>query len=116
MENDSSIVVFYDEDCPACQIAVKQWKGCDEDKQLTFTSCRMPQSQQIVGDKAVDEIHVVRQGTVYSGVAALLEIYRRLPRLRYILWILLVARALGLADPLYRWFAKNRMVLGQLVK
>ncbi len=115
-EQDDSIMVFFDEDCPACQFAVKKWNECDDNRQLSFQSCRMPEFRQTVGEKALDQIHVVHQGTIYSGVAALKVIYRILPRQRSMLWILRFADFLGLANPCYQYFARHRMTLGHWMR
>ena len=115
-EQTSSVVVIFDGDCPACQFAAKSWNKSDDNKQLSFESCRTADGRQILGGESLDQIYVIDQDTVYSGVAALKEIYRRLPRRRYMLGILRLAATLRLADPLYVWFAKHRMGLGRWMR
>lgn len=113
MDSSPPIIVYFDDQCPACQASVRQWQEHDRDHQLVFRSCRTDESRLLLGEhaeQALDRIHVTRESSIYSGVSALLEIYRRLPSRRYMLWLLLIADRLGVAEPFYNWFARNRML------
>ena len=113
MDHDAPLEVYFDDRCPVCQSAVQHWTRQDDKHQLVFESCRSAESHKRLGDyagAALDQIHVTQGDTVYAGVAALIEIYRRLPKMTFWVWVLRMARALGVAEPVYRWFAKNRML------
>ncbi|HEX7937627.1 MAG TPA: DUF393 domain-containing protein, partial [Gemmatimonadaceae bacterium] len=55
---------------------------------------------------------IARDGTVWSGAAAIEELLRVLPRTRWFAPLFHIPLARGLADRVYRWVARNRHKLG----
>ena len=55
---------------------------------------------------------VARDGTTWSGAAAIEKILDVLPKGRLISWLFKIPFARRLADKFYRWFARNRYRLG----
>ena len=55
---------------------------------------------------------IARDGTTWSGAAAIERLLDVLPKGKLISWIFRIPFARGLADKFYRWFARNRYRLG----
>ena len=55
---------------------------------------------------------IARDGTTWSGAAAIERLLDVLPKGKVISWIFRIPFARGLADKFYRWFARNRYRLG----
>ena len=55
---------------------------------------------------------IARDGTTWSGAAAIEKLLDVLPRGRLISWLFRIPFARRIADKFYRWFARNRYRLG----
>lgn len=110
--------VVYDGHCGVCGRIVEVLARWDRGAQLeivpsqgTGVAHRFP---WIEPRAFTDSMQVIRfaDGRTWQGAAAIEQLLGVLPRGRWIAWIFRVPFARGLAERLYRWFARNRYRLG----
>lgn len=110
--------VVYDGHCGVCGRIVEVLARWDRGAQLEIVPSQAPGVTQrfpwIEPGAFTDSMQVIRSadGRTWQGAAAIEQLLGVLPRGRWIAWIFRVPFARGLAERLYRWFARNRYRLG----
>lgn len=110
--------VVYDGHCRVCRRIVEGLARWDRGGQLEIMASQapgVPQRFPWIDSRAfVESLQLVRSadGKTWQGAAAIEQLLGVLPRGRWIGWVFHVPLARGLAERLYRWFARNRYRLG----
>ena len=110
--------VVYDGHCRVCRRIVEGLARWDRGGQLEIMASQapgVPQRFPWIDPRAfVESLQLVRSadGKTWQGAAAVEQLLGVLPRGRWIGWVFHVPLARGLAERLYRWFARNRYRLG----
>ena len=109
--------VVYDGHCKVCGRLVKALRAWDRQKILEIVPsqaagvyARFPWVPAQAYQESVQLI--ARDGRTWQGAAALEQLLNVLPRGRLVSWIFTLPFARGLAERIYRWFARNRYRLG----
>lgn len=111
-------IVVYDGHCGVCGRIVERLARWDNGRQLEIVPSQapgVPQRFPWIDSRAfIDSMQVVRSadGMTWQGAAAIEQLLAVLPRGRRIGWIFHLPLVRGLAERLYRWFARNRYRLG----
>jgi predicted DCC family thiol-disulfide oxidoreductase YuxK len=110
--------LVYDGDCSVCNRVVRRLEQWDQRGRIEI----IPSQRQgvharfpwIPGPAYAESMQLVRvsDGRTWQGAAAVEELLTVLPRGRWIAWVFAVPLVRGVADRLYRWFARNRYHLG----
>lgn len=109
--------VVYDGMCKVCTRLAKVLRNWDKPHKLDIVSSQTPGVMARfpwIPPKAFTEAlqMVARDGTTWSGAAAIEKLLDVLPKGRFISWIFRIPFARQIADKFYRWFARNRYRLG----
>ncbi len=110
--------VVYDGHCSVCRRIVAGLTRWDRGGKLEVVPAQAPGVQARfpwIGERAFTEsMQVVRasDGKTWQGAAAIELLLDLLPRGRWITWVFSVPLVRGLAEKLYRWFARNRYQMG----
>lgn len=110
--------VVYDGQCGVCNRLVaglKRWDRLEELEILPSQTSGLAARFPWISERAfADSMQVVRMsdGRTWAGAAAIEQLLEVLPRGRWLAWMFRVPFVRGLADRLYRWFARNRYQLG----
>jgi predicted DCC family thiol-disulfide oxidoreductase YuxK len=114
---ETCYTVIYDGYCNVCSRIVKVLRRLDRDRVLNIVASQTPGVQArfpwIPAGAYAESVQVVTPGgETFQGAAAVEEILRVLPKGRLLSWIFSVPGVRGIAERLYRWFARNRYKLG----
>lgn len=110
--------VVYDGHCNVCKRLVAGLTRWDRDGKIEVVPAQAPGVQArfhwISGRAFTEAMQVVRasDGKTWQGAAAIEQLLDVLPRGRWIAWVFSVPLVRGLAESLYRWFARNRYHMG----
>lgn len=109
--------VVYDGDCKVCTRLSRMLKRWDRTHRLEVVPSQAPgvtaRYPWIPAHAYAEALQMVaRDGTTWSGAAAIEKILDVLPKGRLISWLFRLPFARTLADRFYRWFARNRYRLG----
>jgi len=121
MTQRSETRVLYNDDCPVCSFEINHYAAYAQKEGLPiwFDDLNGPDRAAwgIDEDKAARRLYVMRDGQVHSGIPAFLELWREMPRYRWL------ARVIGfpgvrhmagfgydhlLAPLIYRWHLRRR--------
>ena len=114
---DCEYTVVYDGDCRVCTRIARALRAWDRAHLLQVVPSRTPgvaaRFPWIPPRAFAEALQLIRRdGTTWSGAAAVEQLLQVLPRGRLISWIFRVPLMRGLAGRFYRWFARNRYRLG----
>lgn len=110
--------VVYDGHCRVCNKLVAALRKWDRHGELEIVPFQAPGVQQrfsrIEPGAFTESMQVVRStdGKTWQGAAAIELLLDVLPRGRWIAWIFRVPLVRGIAERMYRWFARNRYRMG----
>lgn len=110
--------VVYDGNCGVCRRVVDRLSRWDRDGKLEIVPSQaagVPARFPWIDPAAfVESMQVVRvsDGRTWQGAAAIERLLDVLPRGRWIAWIFSVPLVRGIAERMYRWFARNRYRMG----
>lgn len=106
-------VVFYDGGCPLCRREIAHYRRIDSDRQLCWVDIHAhPETLQTYGlsmTEAMRRMHVMKSdGSMVSGAAAFIAMWRSLPRYRPLAWVISLPGVFWLAEQAYSRFARWR--------
>ena len=109
--------VVYDGMCKVCTRLAKILRKWDRPHRLEVVSSQTPgvmaRFPWIPPRAFAEALQMVgRDGTTWSGAAAIEQLLDVLPRGRLISWVFRIPFVRRFADKFYRWFARNRYRLG----
>ncbi|MEO1537314.1 MAG: DUF393 domain-containing protein [Pseudomonadota bacterium] len=114
----AELTVYYDGSCPLCTAEIGHYETREGADQLTFVNVAEPEADMgadLASSAAMARFHVRKaDGTLLSGAAAFIEIWRTLPGWR---WLAQVARIPGvplLMEGAYRLFLPVRPTLSRI--
>lgn len=115
----SQHIVLYDSDCPLCVFQMKMLTWLDWFHVLALVPLSDPRSQeiapQITREDLLEAIHCVTpEGRVYRGARAIRFVGVRLPLLVPVALFLWIPGVIQLAEIVYRWVSKNRLLLSRV--
>ena len=114
------LTVYFDASCPLCRAEIAQYRGSDRGGALCFVdvsehAAALPDG--LTQQQAMARFHVrAADGTLHSGAAAFVEVWRRLPGWR---WAARVASLPGVTAVLeygYRRFLPVRPLISRLFR
>lgn len=117
MTRAPSHTLVYDGQCRICQRAVAAIRSMDPGGAIEIVASQesgVRERFRAIPSAAFDEAMqlVARDGTTWSGSAAIEELLRVLPRTRWFAPMFHIPLVRALADQIYRWVARNRHRLG----
>lgn len=115
----STTTMFYDGQCPLCSKEVAHYKrlAADNGSQLRFVDIsgadggkdgELSRAFGVTNDVALERIHVVEKGTLLTGVAGFVAVWKTLPYWKYLAKIFKAPGAVTLAEVAYNVFAQWR--------
>jgi predicted DCC family thiol-disulfide oxidoreductase YuxK len=107
-------LVFYDGGCPLCRREIAHYQRIDADDRLDWIDIsREPERVRSYGlsvGRAMQRLHVLDAGGSWqTGVAGFVELWRHLPRYRYLASLVRVLRLTAPLDWLYGHWAAWRL-------
>jgi predicted DCC family thiol-disulfide oxidoreductase YuxK len=112
-----TLTVLYDGECAFCTWTVSILARLDRGRRLRLMPLRgasLPGQPTL--DELVDSLHAVdAEGRWWAGGDALIEICRRVPPLRPMVWLARLPLAGPLIDIGYRLVARNRQPISRLL-
>jgi len=111
-------IVLYDDACPMCAFQMKVLRRLDWLHVLSLLPLSHPRARevapQLTREALLEAIHCVGPtGQVYRAARCLRFVGMRLPLLVPLALLLWLPGALWVADRIYRWVSRNRMVLSR---
>lgn len=111
------VVCFHDGECPLCRIEINAMQKLDKAKAVKWvdinTGKAALEAAGITYKQAMERIHVVDEhGTMQTGVAGFIEVWKRLPYYRRLAWAVeRIPFLLPLLEFCYQLFARYRLPL-----
>ena len=109
--------VVFDGFCKVCNRIVKLLLKWDRTRQLEIVPSQQPGVQArfpwIPARAYMESVQLIRaDGRTWQGAAAIEHILDVLPKGKLLTWIFSIPFVRPLAEKFYRWFARNRYMLG----
>jgi predicted DCC family thiol-disulfide oxidoreductase YuxK len=113
----TAYTMLYDGTCRMCTNQAELVARYDDDQRIELLDMNSPAARarfpQITPADAQRELHVVApDGAIHRGAAAVQQILLLLPSLRGLGECMRLPGMMRLANPLYKWIASNRYLLG----
>ena len=112
-------LVLYDDECPLCTFQMRLLTWLDWRNVLAIVPLSDARAHQsaaaIAREDLMAAIHCVTpDGTIYRGARCLRFVGMRLPLLIPIAVLLWIPGVIQLAEIIYRWVSRNRLVLSRV--
>lgn len=112
-------LVLYDDACPLCIFQMKLLSWLDWRGALALVPLSDPQAHavapQLTREDLLEAIHCVTpEGRIYRGARALRFVGIRLPLLVPVALLLWIPGVIHLAEMIYRWVSRNRLLLSRV--
>ena len=112
-------IVLYDGECPMCVFQMKMLSWLDWFGVLALVPLSDPRAQevapQLTREDLLEAIHCVTpQGRIYRGARAIRFVGMRLPLLVPVALFLWIPGVIQIAEIIYRWVSRNRLVLSRV--
>jgi predicted DCC family thiol-disulfide oxidoreductase YuxK len=112
-------IILYDGECPMCIFQMKVMSWLDWFGVLALVPLSDPRAQeiapQLTREDLLEAIHCITpQGRIYRGARAIRFVGMRLPLLVPVALFLWIPGVIILAEIVYRWVSKNRLVLSRV--
>jgi predicted DCC family thiol-disulfide oxidoreductase YuxK len=109
--------LVYDGNCNVCGRLVKVLHAWDRNEEIEVVPSQQPgvmaRFPWIPARAYVEAVQLIGPGgRTWSGAAAIEQLLNALPRGRLISWVFKIPFVRGIADRLYKWFARNRYHFG----
>ncbi len=109
--------VVFDGFCKVCNRLVKLLRKWDRTQQLEIVPSQQPGVQArfpwIPARAYTESVQLIRaDGRTWQGAAAIEHILDVLPKGKLLAWVFSIPFVRPLAEKFYRWFARNRYMLG----
>ena len=113
--------VFYDGDCPMCRAEIDGYRDCKGAEDITFVDIATTSSGEVAQglDRtvALARFHVQRaDGVIVSGAAGFAQLWRQLPRWRWLGRLVCLPGISVLAEIAYRGFLLIRPSLQRIAR
>ena len=116
--DSSTLTVLYDGECPFCTRTASILRRLDHRRRLRLLPLRdasLPDQPTL--EELIDSLHVVdAHGRWWAGGDAVIEICRRIPSLRPMVWLARLPLARRVIDLAYRLVADNRTLISRLLR
>lgn len=117
---DGEMTVYYDGSCPLCSAEIAHYRRMDISRRLVFMDVSKANGAlgpELDRSTLMSRFHVRRSdGTLLSGAAAFVSIWRRLPRWRWVANAAALPGATFLLEMLYRLFLPVRPAISRLLR
>ena len=112
-------ILLYDGECPMCIFQMKVLSWLDWFSVLALVPLSDPRAQeiapQLTREDLLEAIHCITpQGRIYRGARAIRFVGMRLPLLVPVALFLWIPGVIILAEIIYRWVSKNRLLLSRV--
>jgi predicted DCC family thiol-disulfide oxidoreductase YuxK len=112
-------IVLYDGECPMCIFQMKVLSWLDWFQALALVPLSDPRAReiapQLTREDLLEAIHCVTpEGRVHRGARAIRFVGMRLPLLVPVALFLWIPGVIQVAEILYRWISKNRLLLSRV--
>jgi predicted DCC family thiol-disulfide oxidoreductase YuxK len=112
-------IVLYDGECPMCTFQMKVLSWLDWLHTLALVPLSDPRAHetapQLTREDLLEAIHCVTpQGRIYRGARAIRFVGMRLPLLVPVALFLWLPGVIQIAEIIYRWISKNRLLLSRV--
>ena len=112
-------IILYDGECPMCVFQMKVLSWLDWFGVLALMPLSDPHAQEIAPELTredlLEAIHCVTpQGRIYRGARAIRFVGMRLPLLVPVALFLWIPGVILIAELVYRWVSRNRLLLSRL--
>ena len=113
------IHVLYDDECPLCTFQMKVLSWLDWFNALALVPLSDPHAKEIAPqlsrEDLLEAIHLVTpEGRIYRGARAIRFVGMRLPLLVPVALFLWIPGVIQIAEIIYQWIARHRLVLSRL--
>ncbi len=113
-----SLTVYFDGSCPLCRAEISHYRAEAGADALDFVDVSLPEvvvPADLTRQEAMSRFHVrADDGTLISGAAAFVDVWRRLPRWRWAARLAALPGMLVVLETGYRLFLPIRPVLAKL--
>ena len=104
--------IYFDGSCALCRMEIGYYRGIDEDEALCFIDLSKDSTvtpEGVTHRRAMERFHVrAGDGRVFSGAAAFVEVWARLPGWRWAARATSLPGAMALLELAYRMFLPVR--------
>ena len=112
-------IVLYDGECPMCTFQMKVLSWLDWFHALALVPLTDPRAHQVAPqltrEDLLEAIHCVTpEGRIYRGARAIRFVGLRLPLLVPVALFLWIPGVIQIAEMIYRWVSKNRLLLSRV--
>ena len=112
-------IVLYDDECPLCQFQMKVLSWLDWRNALAIVPLSDPQAKAVAPsltrEDLLEAIHCVTpEGRIYRGARAIRFVGMRLPLLVPVALFLWIPGVIILAEIVYGWVSRNRLLLSRV--
>jgi predicted DCC family thiol-disulfide oxidoreductase YuxK len=112
-------IVLYDSDCPLCTFQMKLITWLDWFSKVTLLPINDPRAAELASglsrEDLLEAIHcVTRDGVIYRGARAIRFLGMRMPLLVPLSLFLWLPGVIWIAEKVYMWISRNRLVLSRL--
>lgn len=112
-----SYTCVYDGDCKVCTRLARRLQEWDRRREIEVVPSSVPgvmaRFPWIPARAYAEALQLVGPGgETWQGASAIEQLLNILPRGRLVAWVFHIPFVRGIADRLYRWFARNRYRLG----
>ena len=114
---DRPYTVVFDGHCKVCNRLVRLLRWWDRKEKLEILPSQTPGVQArfpwIPARAYMESVQVIGPGgKTWQGAAAIERLLNVLPKGRFLSWVFMIPFVRTLAEKFYRWFARNRYMLG----
>jgi len=110
---EKDVKVYFDGSCSFCRAAVKKLSQHDVDGRLDFVAIQsMPHDDLPAADEAMmNRIHCLADGKISTGISALIDILSRIKGYKFLLFLLVLGKTVGVGNILYDFVANHRYLI-----
>ena len=111
--------VLYDSDCPLCTFQMKSLTWLDWFRKVRFLPIKDPQAAEmapnLTREDLLEAIHcITMDGKIHRGARCIRYLGMRMPLLIPLSLFLWIPGVIWIAEVIYMWISRNRLVLSKL--
>ena len=112
-------LVLYDGECPMCVFQMRVLSWLDWRNALSLVPLSDPRANEIAPEITREDLQeaihsVTPEGRIYRGARAIRFVGMRLPLLMPVALFLWIPGVIWIAEIVYRWVSKNRLLLSRV--
>ena len=112
-------LVLYDGECPMCVFQMRVLSWLDWRNALSLVPLSDPRANEIAPEITREDLQeaihcVTPEGRIYRGARAIRFVGMRLPLLVPVAMFLWIPGVIWIAEIVYRWVSKNRLLLSRV--